>query len=86
MAQQKESSLSPDDTGLINPLVSQLSVEPYVDMDTGFANGYVVGDSHTVQGSISPLSDIYIVPSVVKYVESLLFPWRHSNEMTLLWI
>ena len=55
-------------------------------MDTGFANGYVVGDSHTVQGSISPLSDIYIVPSVVKYVESLLFPWRHSNEMTLLWI
>jgi hypothetical protein len=43
MAPQEESSLSPDDAGLINPLVSQLSVEPYVDMDTGFANGYVVG-------------------------------------------
>jgi hypothetical protein len=41
MAQQKESSLFPDDTGLINPLalVSQLSVEPNVDMDIGFANG-----------------------------------------------
>ena len=59
MAQQKESSLFPDDTGLINPLVSQLSVEPNVDMDTGFANGHVVGDSHTAQGSISPLCDIY---------------------------
>ena len=29
-------------------------------MDTGFANGDVVGDSHTAQGSISSLSDIYI--------------------------
>ena len=29
-------------------------------MDTGFAIGDVVGDSHTAQGSISPLSDIYI--------------------------
>ena len=68
MAQQKESSLSPDDTGLINTLLSQLSVEPDVDLDTGFANSYVVRDSHTVQGSISPLADIYIVPGVVKYV------------------
>ena len=70
MAQQKESSLFPDDTGLINPLalVSQLSVEPNVDMDIGFANGHVVGDSHTAQGSISPLCDIYIVPSVMIYV------------------
>jgi hypothetical protein len=49
---------SPDDTGFINPLVSQLSVEPNVDMDTGFANGHVVRDSHTAQGSISPLCDI----------------------------
>ena len=48
--------------------MSQLSVEPNVDMDTGFANGHVVGDSHTAQGSISPLSDIYIVPSVMIYV------------------
>ena len=68
MAQQKERSLFPDDTGLISPLVSQLSVEPNVDMDTGFANCHVVGDSHTANGSLSPLSDIYIVPSVVKYV------------------
>ena len=70
MAQQKDSSLFPDDTGLINPLVSQLSVEPNVDMDTGFANGHVVGDRHSAQGSISPLSDIniYIVHSVMKYV------------------
>ena len=68
MAQQKDSSLFPEDTGLINPFVSQLSVEPNVDMDTGFANGHVVGDSHTAQGSISPLSDIYIVPSVMIYV------------------
>ena len=45
MAQQKESTLFPDVTGLINPLVSQLSVEPNVDMDTGFANGHVAGDS-----------------------------------------
>ena len=37
-------------------------------MDTGFANGHVVGDSHTAQGSISPFSDIYIVPSAVIYV------------------
>jgi hypothetical protein len=36
MTQQKESPLFPDDSGLINPLVSQLSVEPDVDMDTGF--------------------------------------------------
>jgi hypothetical protein len=69
MAQQKESSLFPNDTGLINPLVSQLSVEPNVDMDTGCANGHVVGDSHTVQSSISPLCDIYIVPSIMIYVE-----------------
>jgi len=68
MAQQKENSLFPDDTGLINPLVSQLSVDPYVNMDTRFANGHVVGDSHTAQGSISPLSDIYIVPSAMIYV------------------
>jgi hypothetical protein len=34
-------------------------------MDTGFANGHVVRDSHTAQGSISPLCDIYIVPSVM---------------------
>ena len=70
MAQQKESSIFPDDTGLINPsaLVSQLSVDPNVDMDTGFANGHVVGDSHTALGSISPLCDIYIVPSVMIYV------------------
>ena len=68
MVQQKESSLFPDDTGFINPLVAQLSVEPNVDMDTGFANGHVVGDSHTAKGSLSPLSDIYIVPSVVQYV------------------
>ena len=68
MAQQKERSLFPDDTGLISPLVSQLSVEPNVDMDTGFANGHVVRDSHTAQGSISPLCDIYIVPSVMIYV------------------
>ena len=51
MAQDNESSLSPDDTGLINPLVSQISVDPDEDMDTGFANvlanGHVVGDSHT---------------------------------------
>jgi hypothetical protein len=60
MAQQKESSLLPDDTGLINPLVSQLSAAPNVDMATGFANGHVVGDSHTAQSSISPLCDIYI--------------------------
>jgi len=63
MAQDNESSLSPDDTGLINPLVSQLSVDPYLDMDTGFvnvlANGHVVRDSHTTQGSLSPLFDIY---------------------------
>ena len=63
MAQDNESSLSPDDTGLINPLVYQLSVDPYVDMDTGFANvlakGHVVGDSHAAQGSISPLFDIF---------------------------
>ena len=57
---QQESSLFPDDTGLINPLVSQQSVEPYVNMDAGFANGPVLGDSHTAQSSISPLSDIYI--------------------------
>jgi hypothetical protein len=57
-----------EDTVLINSLVSQLSVEPNVDMDTGFANGHVVGDIHTAKGSLSPLSDIYIVPSVVKYV------------------
>jgi hypothetical protein len=49
-------------------MVSQLSVEPNVDMDTGFANGHVVRDSHTAQGSISPLCDIYIVPSVMIYV------------------
>ena len=60
MDQLKESSLFPDDTGLISPLVSQLSVEPDVVMNTGFANGHVVGDSHTSQSSISPLSDIYI--------------------------
>jgi len=62
MAQDNESSLSPDDTGLINPLVSQLSVDPCVDMDTGFANvlanGQVVGDSHTAQGSLFPFFDI----------------------------
>jgi len=62
MAQDNESSLSPDDTGLINPLMSQLSVDPYVDMDTGLANvlvnGHVVGDSHTAQGSLFPLFDI----------------------------
>ena len=68
MAQQNENSLFPDDTGLSNPLVSQQSVEPNVDMNTGFANGHVVGDIHTAKGSLSPLSDIYIVPSVVKYV------------------
>jgi hypothetical protein len=36
MAQQNENSLFPDDTGLSNPLVSQQSVEPNVDMNTGF--------------------------------------------------
>jgi hypothetical protein len=39
--------------------VSQQSVEPNVDMNTGFANGHVVGDIHTAKGSLSPLSDIY---------------------------
>ena len=39
-----------------------------MDMDTGFAIGDVVGDSHTAQGSISPLSAIYIVPGVMIYV------------------
>ena len=43
--------------------MSQLSVDPDVDMDTGFANvlanGHVVGNSHTAQGSLSPLFDIY---------------------------
>ena len=66
MAQDNESSLSPDDTGLINHLVSQLSVDPYVDVDTGFANvlanGHVVGDSDTAQGSLSPLFDISSAP------------------------
>jgi hypothetical protein len=66
MAQDNESSLSPDDTGLINHLMSQLSVDPYVDVDTGFANvpanGHVVGDSHAAQGSLSPLFHIYSAP------------------------
>jgi hypothetical protein len=65
MASYKDSSLSPDATGLINHLVSQLSVYPYVDMAIGFvnvlANDHVVGDSHTAQVSLSPLFDIYIV-------------------------
>jgi hypothetical protein len=43
----------------IHNRVISLPVEPNVDMDTGFANGHVVGDSHTAQGSISPLCDIY---------------------------
>jgi len=55
---------------LINPLVSQLPVDPYVAMNTGFANvlanGHVVGDSHTAQGSLSHFL-IYLVPSVVIY-------------------
>jgi len=58
MAQDNETSLSPDYTGFINPLVSQLSVDPYVDMDFEFANvlakGHVCGDS----GSLSPLFDM----------------------------
>ena len=58
----KHSSICPDDTGLMNPLVSQLSVDTYMDMDTGFANvlanGHVVGDSHTALGSLCPLFDI----------------------------
>jgi len=62
MAQDNETSLSPDYTGFINPLVSQLSVDPYVDMDFGFANvlanGHVCGDSHTAHGSLSPLFDM----------------------------
>ena len=53
MAQNNENSLSPDDTGLINPLVSQISDDPEEYMDTGFANvlvnGHVVGDSHTAK-------------------------------------
>ena len=62
MVQDNESSPSLDSTGLINPLVSQLSVDPYVDMDTRFvdvlANDHVVGDSHTTQGSLSTPFDI----------------------------
>ena len=62
MAEDNESSLSPDDNGLINLLVSQLSVDTYMDMDIGFANvpdnGHVVVDSHTALGSLSPPFDI----------------------------
>jgi hypothetical protein len=62
MAQDNESSLYPDATGFIYSLVSQLSVDPYVDMAIGFANvivnGHVVGDSRTAECSLSPLCDI----------------------------
>jgi hypothetical protein len=68
MVQQKESSLFPDDTGLINPLVSQLSVEPNVDMDTGVDNDETADAQYSpaltkssytttmVQSTLSPVS------------------------------
>ena len=62
MVQDNERFLSTDDAELIDPAVSQPTVDHYVDMDTGFVdvlvNGHVVGDGHTTEGSLSPLFDI----------------------------
>ena len=60
MSQDTEGSLSPDITGLIISLVSQLSDDPFVDLDNQFADVLatesVVEDSHDVsEGSISPV-------------------------------
>ena len=68
MAQNNESSLSPGDIGMINPLVSQLSIDPFVAMDTVFAD--VLANGHVVIRRRFPFPTfyIYIVPCVVIHV------------------